>query len=58
MFQFLGKPLNLEVVSMLVFHKQASKIVLVLAVKCFQCLDLLYALSLFFKMTTPTVAQP
>lgn len=59
MFHFLGKPLNFEEVSMLVFHKQASKTVLVLEVKYFQCLDLLYAsLSLVSKMTIPTMAQP
>lgn len=33
MFHFLDKPLNLEEVSMLVFHKQASKTVLVLEMK-------------------------
>lgn len=35
MFHFLGQPLNLGEVSILVFHKQASKAVLVLEMKCF-----------------------
>jgi len=59
MFLFLGRPFNADEVSMLGFDKQASKTVLVLEMKCFQCSVLLYALfSIVSKMTAPTGARP